>query len=459
MSLNIVILAAGQGKRMCSTLPKVLHRLAGKTLLEHVVEKAYQLHPTETPIVVYGHQGKMVRDTLTHLKVKWVEQREQWGTGHALSQALPFLSDANEKNRVLILYGDVPLISVRTLQHFLAATPANALGIITAKMANPSGLGRIIRNAKNEIIDIIEESDADPIQKMIPEINSGIYLVPVHLLKKWLPHLEKNNAQQEYYLPTIVRMAVQESSVIHGEYTTCHEEIAGVNDRAQLSALERYYQRTLAENIMRQGVTLYDPLRLDIRGELTVGQDVVMDINVIIEGKVKIGNHCVIGANTVLRNVTLGDYAEIKSHSVIDGADIANHTVIGPFARIRPDTIIGAHAHIGNFVEIKKSRIQDYTKINHLSYIGDSEIGKRVNIGAGTITCNYDGVKKHRTIIGDDVFIGSDSQLVAPVEIGEGATIGAGSTITRNAPPNQLTLSRTQQRNIENWKKPEGGEN
>lgn len=449
MSLSIVILAAGQGKRMNSALPKVLHRLAGKTLLEHVVESSAAISST-SPFVVYGHNGNIVRTKLPHLNVTWVEQEKQLGTGHAVLQALPHVSASD---RVLILCGDVPLITAETLQQFINHTPEDALGIITAHLPQPAGLGRILRDNQNKIIRVVEEKDATTAEQALNEINAGIYLVPAHLLQKWLPHLKNDNAQKEFYLTDIIRLAVKENIPIYSQEPAQYEEVLGINDCMQLAYAERVYQRRYADKLMRQGVTLYDPNRFDVRGELTAGQDVVIDVNVIMEGQVHIGHHCIIGANTVLRNVTLADHVEIKENCVIDGAEIAEHCVIGPFARIRPGTQVASHVQIGNFIEIKNSYIDSHSKAHHVSYIGDSELGKRVNIGAGTITCNYDGANKHKTIIGDDAFIGSNSSLVAPVTIGAGATIGASSTITKDAPAQQLTICRAPQRSIANWQR------
>jgi bifunctional UDP-N-acetylglucosamine pyrophosphorylase/glucosamine-1-phosphate N-acetyltransferase len=451
MALSIVILAAGQGKRMYSQLPKVLHRLGGKALLEHVAHTAEKLSPTQAPIVIYGHQGETVRHHLSGLNVTWVEQTAQLGTGHALLQALPHIPD---DNRVLCLYGDVPLISLDTLQHFIKTIPDHALGIITAQLSQPKGLGRMIRDDKNQIINIIEDKDLTDEQRHINEINSGIYLFPAHFLQKALTNIENNNAQKEYYLTDTIHIATQNNIAIHSIQPTSTDEILGINDKVQLAYLERAYQRQLAEKMMRQGVTVLDPNRLDIRGELIVGQDVLIDTNVIIEGHVRIGDHCIIGPNTILRNTIIKDHVEIKANSVIDGAEIASHCIIGPFARIRPGTLLASHSHIGNFVEIKNSEIGEGSKVNHLSYIGDSTVGIKVNIGAGTITCNYDGINKSRTFIGDGAFIGSNSSLVAPLSIGEHATIGAGSIITKDAPAKQLTLCRAQQRSIENWRRP-----
>src|SRR5579883_1227377 len=444
MALSIVILAAGQGKRMQSALPKVLHRLGGKPLLEHVVNTARGI-ASEPPIVIYGHQGETLRHALADLNVTWVEQKEQLGTGHALQQALPHIPN---ENPVLVLYGDVPLTQIATLKDFIAKTPKNALGLITVNLANPTGFGRIIRDAKQNIINIIEE-------KQLTEINSGIYFFPENFLQKNLSRLQNNNAQQEYYLTDVINMAVKDNISIHGFQHHSENELAGVNDRAQLAMLERAYQIQQAEKLMKQGVTILDPNRFDVRGELIAGKDVTIDINVIFEGRVVIGNNCTIGPNTVIRNTVIGDGVEIRANSVIDGAEIAADCIIGPFARLRPGTILASKSHIGNFVEIKNSVIGEASKVNHLSYIGDSDVGKRVNIGAGTITCNYDGVNKHKTIIGDDAFIGTNTALVAPIKVGEGAYIATSSTITRDAPAHQLTVCRArEQRSIPNWKKP-----
>ncbi|EKD54545.1 MAG: hypothetical protein ACD_60C00071G0003 [uncultured bacterium] len=452
MVLCPVILAAGLGKRMHSQSPKVLHCIGGKPLLEHIVLTASQLGSPHQPIVIYGHQGAALRRHLAHLSVTWVEQREQLGTGHALLHALPHLPD---NSHVLVLYGDVPLITARTLQHLIQQTKENALGIITARLRDPAGLGRIVRDDKNKIISIIEEKDLLQTQKTMNEINSGIYLIPEKYLREWLPKLHNDNAQHEFYLTDLISIAVQNNISIHSIEPFDEEEILGVNNRQQLSTLERFYQKQGAEKLMLQGTTLLDPERFDLRGEAHIGQDVVIDINVILEGNVTIGHGCVIGPHTVLRNAVIGDHVEIKAYSIIDGAEIANHCVIGPFARLRPGTVLSENAHVGNFVEVKNSMIGTATKINHLSYIGDSEIGKQVNIGAGTITCNYDGVNKHKTVIADHAFIGSNTALVAPVTIGEAATIGAGSTITNDAPAKQLTLGRAKQLTILHWQRPE----
>ena len=451
MSIQVVVLAAGQGKRMHSALPKVLHTIAGRTLLEHVLATAASLSTEAVPIIVYGHEGEVLQRALSHHPVQWAEQKEQLGTAHALQQALPLINDADD---VLILYGDVPLISTETLQQLIASTPADSMSILTAELSNPFGYGRIKRDEQQKITGIVEEKDASLAEKHITEVNSGIYLVPAALLKKWLPMLKNNNAQKEFYLTDIIDLAVKENIPVHNVKLMASEEILGVNDRVQLAQLERHYQRRVAERLLRQGVTIMDPARIDVRGVLQVGKDVTIDVNVLFEGRVEMGDGCHIGPNVILRNTILAERVEVKANSLIDGAEIAEDCVIGPFARIRPGTVLASHAHIGNFVEVKNSQVGSHSKINHLSYVGDSEVGERVNIGAGTITCNYDGVNKHKTIIGDDAFIGSGTELVAPVAIGEGATIGAGSTITHDAPAEKLTIARVQQRTIEEWERP-----
>jgi len=451
MSTRIVILAAGQGKRMYSDLPKVLHPLAGKPLLEHVIHTALTLAPAVQPLVIYGHEGEQVQKALGHWNVKWIAQKQQLGTGHALQQALPHLADDEQ---VLVLYGDVPLISHETLKKFIQETPAEALGLMTAYLPDPTGYGRILRDEDKNLRAIIEERDADDYLRGIKEVNTGIYYVSASHLKKWLPLLSKHNAQGEYYLTDIIPMALAENINICTIQPSCIEEILGVNDRQQLNTLERYYQENLALKLMRQGVTLYDPKRLDVRGELLVGRDVIIDVNVVMEGRVEIGDYCVIGPHVYLRNAQIGKAVEIRAHSMIDGADIADGCVVGPFARLRPGTVLAPQAHIGNFVEIKNSFIGEASKASHLTYIGDAEVGKRVNIGAGTITCNYDGVNKNKTIIGDGASVGAGTQLVAPVTVGVGAYIGAGSTITKDAPAQQLTLARSKQLTLEGWRSP-----
>lgn len=451
MILNVIILAAGQGKRMASKLPKVLHRLGGVTLLERVVKTAQQLSP-DSIFVVYGNGGAHVREHLTHLPVKWVEQKEQLGTGHAVMQALPF---CNPNAKILVLYGDVPLISVATLQQLLKTTPSNGLGLIVTHVENPTGFGRIIRNAKQEIIRIVEHRDASDEERLIQEINTGILTSTVENFKQWLPALKNSNQQHEYYLTDTIAMAVKEHCPINGVPARSHQEVAGVNNGFELAILERYYQEHHAQQLALTGVRIMDYRRLDIRcEELTIGQDTVLDVNVILEGRVKIGSHCSIGPNVILHNVTLGDHVTILANSVIEDSEIADHCEIGPFARLRPGTHLEKSAKVGNFVEIKKSLIGENSKVNHLSYIGDATLGKYVNIGAGTITCNYDGANKWPTIIGDHVFIGSNNSLVAPVTLEDYSTTGAGSTITKTVPAHELSISRAPQKNIANWQRP-----
>jgi len=448
MAIQVVILAAGQGKRMHSRLPKVLHTLAGKPLLTHVIDTAQKISTDTTPIIIYGHEGEQVKGHFAQHKLTFVEQAEQAGTGHALQQALPHL---NATDRVLVLYGDVPLIAAETLQSLIRQTPEQGVGIVTAYLKDPAGYGRILRDSADEVLGIVEEKDASDKERRISEVNSGIYLVPADRLIEWLPKLTNKNIQNEFYLTDIIPKAVAEDLPIVTVQPTHKDEIRGVNDRVQLAHLERFYQRRAAYEFMRKGVTIMDAERFDVRGDIQLGRDVVIDINVILEGNVTIGDECRIGPNTVIRNSVLGKRIEVRANSLLDGATVADDCTIGPFARIRPDTELASAVHIGNFVEVKKSRIGTGSKVNHLTYIGDSEIGKRVNIGAGTITCNYDGVAKYQTTIGDDAFIGSCTQLVAPVTVGEGATIGAGSTITQDAPPHQLTLTRKEQRTISGW--------
>lgn len=453
MSVQVVILAAGVGSRMHSALPKVLHHLGGKPLLQHVIETAIQVSPDCQPIIVYGHQGTKLQTELGHFPVIWVEQKEQLGTAHAVLQALPQIKS---NHQILILYGDVPLISANTLQKLMRQTPQEAVGLLTAFLADPSGYGRIKRDEQGKVQGIVEEKDSTEVERSIREINPGIYFLSATHLQKWLVKIQANNAQGEYYLTDIIMLAKQEQIPIYTHSPENCEEAFGINDCAQLAILERYYQLQTAKRLLKQGVTLLDPNRFDIRGEAIIGRDVIIDVNVVMEGRVVIGDGCLIGANTFLKNVVLGKQVEVKANSVIDGAEIAEDCIIGPFARIRPGTVLSAGAHVGNFVEVKNSWIGEGSKINHLSYVGDSEIGKRVNIGAGTITCNYDGMNKHKTIIGDDTHIGSDTQLVAPVTVGAGATIGAGSTITKDVPPNKLTLThRIEQRIIKDWQRPD----
>lgn len=450
MSLNIVILAAGQGKRMRSRLPKVLHKLAGKPLLEHVVDTAQTLNPKNI-FIVYGHGGDQVREQLKHLSVDWIEQPQQLGTGHAVAQAIPHIDD---NSHVLVLVGDAPLITSATLQELIKQTSANSVGMVTATMPNPTGLGRIVRDTSNNVIAIVEEKDATAAQKQIQEINSGIIMAPTNKLKTWLANLKNNNQQNEYYLTDIMTMAVSDNVAITAVNAATPEEVQGINDRMQLLQLERYYQHQQAKQLMINGVTIIDPQRLDIRGKLDCATDVTIDINVIIEGNVTIGTGSYIGPNAILRDTHIGENVSIKSNCVIEEANIANDCTIGPFARIRPGTVLANEVHIGNFVEVKNSHIATKSKINHLSYVGDANVGQGVNIGAGTITCNYDGANKHQTVIEDDVFIGSNTSLIAPITVGKGATIGAGSILNKSVPADALTFNRAEARTISSWKRP-----
>ena len=454
MAIQVVILAAGKGKRMCSSLPKVLHLLAGKALIQHVIDTANRITADRTPIIVYGHQGDELRQALQQEKLTWVAQHEQLGTAHAVQQTLPHLKD---DDYILILYGDVPLIHQRTLEDLIKKTNElrSPLGLVSTTVNNPQGYGRIKRDAQGEIIAIVEDKDATPADRAVCEINPGIYLVQAKRLKAWLPKIQNNNGQREFYLTDIVALAQREKISIPSVTPAANEEVLGVNDKLQLAHLERFYQLEQAKRWLSAGVTLQDPARFDVRGDVSIGQESVIDINVICEGNVSIGKHCHIGPHVILKDTVLADHVVIKSHSVIEGATIGEGSVIGPFARIRPETILAQAVHIGNFVEIKKSHIEQGSKVNHLSYIGDATVGRSVNIGAGTITCNYDGAHKHQTIIKDHVFIGSDTQLIAPVTVGENATIAAGSTIIHDVPAHGLTLTqKIEQRTIKSWQRP-----
>lgn len=450
MKLSIIILAAGLGKRMYSDLPKVLHKLADKPLIRHVLDTALVLRPDSIHIV-YGHKGEQVREAIANSNINWVEQAQQLGTGHAVAQAMPNIAD---DAMVLVLCGDVPLISSATLQGLCSQADANNLGVLTVELDNPQGYGRIVRNALGLVERIVEEKDADISIKKIKEVNTGIFIVPAVHLRRWLASLKNDNAQGEYYLTDIIALAVLENLPIHSTSSREVYEVLGVNNRLHLATLERYYQSQQVNRLMLAGVTVRDPARLDIRGTVQAGHDVSIDVNVIFEGEITLGNGVKIGPHSVIRNAQIGDDVEILSHCVIENVVIGTGCRIGPFARLRPDTVLAEQVHIGNFVEVKKSTVAQGSKINHLSYVGDSEVGSNVNIGAGTITCNYDGANKHKTIIGDRAFIGSDTQLVAPVTVGTGATIGAGSTITRDTKSDALTLSRTPQKTISGWQRP-----
>ncbi len=451
MNIKTIILAAGQGTRMRSALPKVLHKIAGKALLQHVYDTCRQLENNAVNIV-YGHGAEMVLKELQTLQANWIEQAEQLGTGHAVQHCIDYIDD---DDKVLILYGDVPLLQLEIMNALLQKVSERTLALLTVQLANPQGYGRIVRGADGQVNRIVEEKDATDDIKQINEVNTGIMAVNGKRLKQWLAQLQNNNAQQEYYLTDVIEMAVEDGVSVSTVAAGSIDDVLGINDRVQLSHLERVFQQRQAEQLMRQGVTLYDPNRFDLRGRIEqIGSDVEIDINVILEGEIRIGNNVKIGANTIIRNATIEDDVEILPNCVIENARVGGASRIGPFARLRPETALGRNVHIGNFVEIKKSTVADSSKINHLSYVGDADVGSKVNIGAGTITCNYDGVNKFRTVIGDGAFIGSNTQLVAPVTVGDNATIGAGSTITKDAPAEQLTLARNRQTTVKGWHRP-----
>ena len=450
MSLSIVILAAGQGTRMRSDMPKVLHRLAGRTLLEHVYNAASALKHRDI-LIVYGYGGEQIRTQLEHLPVTWIKQAKQLGTGHAVEQAMPEIPD---NDLVMILNGDVPMITSATLKQLVDAARETGFGLLTATIDDPAGYGRIIRNKKGRVVRVVEEKDANGDEKSIPEINTGMMVLDVKSLKRWVNVLDNKNAKKEFYLTDIIEMAVKEGVGINTIEPGSAMEIKGVNNRGQLAEIERYYQFIQAHQLMRKGVTIMDPSRFDLRGDLEIREDTLIDINVLLEGRLKIGRNVSIGANCCIKNTIIADNVEILPNCVIENAIIGSGCRIGPFSRIRPGTELDENVHIGNFVEIKKSLIGKGTKINHLSYVGDSEVGRDVNIGAGAITCNYDGANKHKTVIEDNVFIGSDTQLIAPVKVGSGATIAAGTTITRDVKKGVLAISRVEQKSIKNWKRP-----
>lgn len=449
MALTTIILAAGKGTRMRSKLPKVLHPVANKPMVQHVIDNALSLGATSTNLV-YGHGGELLQERLAHNEVNWVLQAEQLGTGHAVAQAKDNIAD---DDTALILYGDVPLTKKSTLEALLAVTPKKGLSILTVDLDDPSGYGRIERQ-EGRIIGIVEEKDANDNQRNITEINSGIMAVNGGLLRDWLGRLSNNNAQGEYYLTDIVAMAHKDGVEITSAQPTDLMEVEGANNRIQLAALERAYQLWQAEDLMTNGASLADPARIDVRGEVTTGQDVEIDVNVVFEGKVTLGDDVIIGPNCVLKDCEIGDGVEIKANSIVEDAKVAAKCTLGPFARLRPGAIMEEDSHVGNFVEMKKTRLGKGSKANHLTYLGDTQVGEKVNIGAGTITCNYDGVNKSQTIIGDNAFIGSNSSLVAPVEIGALATVGAGSVVTMNVESEQLAVSRAKQRNISGWQRP-----
>lgn len=450
-TLNIVILAAGKGTRMHSDTPKVLHPIGHQAILGHVIDCAKKLNPSKL-IVVYGFGGEQVKASFADEAIIWVEQAEQKGTGHAVQQALPHL-DSN--GQTLILLGDVPLIDTNKCQ-MLVDKAQDALVLMSFIKDDPTGYGRIVRNAQDQIVAIVEHKDATEVQRQIQEVNTGIMAMPNQNLKTWLSKLDNNNAQGEYYLTDIIGFAVNDGISVEAEITVDEWSVTGINSKMDLAQIERVYQHRLAQQLLQQGVTLKDPNRIDIRGHLTCGRDVVIDVNCVFEGTVHLGDKVKIAPNCVIKDAHIEAGVEIAAFTHIDQANIGSKSKIGPFARLRPGTSLATETHVGNFVELKNAQVDVGSKINHLSYVGDSTVGKNVNIGAGTITCNYDGANKFRTVIEDDVFVGSDTQLIAPVTIGKGATIAAGSTITKNAPADALTLCRAkEQKSIAGWKRPQ----
>ncbi|MBS1208075.1 MAG: UDP-N-acetylglucosamine diphosphorylase/glucosamine-phosphate N-acetyltransferase [Proteobacteria bacterium] len=450
LTMQITILAAGQGKRMNSRLPKVLQPIAGRAMLDHVLTASRTLGP-QALCVVYGHGGEQVRAALDAPDIVWAEQAQQLGTGHAVQQAMPRLSD---EGAVLVLYGDVPLIRAQTLHDLVAAAGNSRVALLTVNLANPKGYGRIVRDANARIVSIVEEKDASTEIRAIREVNTGILCAPAALLRGWLGRLENNNAQGEFYLTDVIAMAVADGIEVVGQQPLHEWEVLGVNNKAQLAELERIHQRNQADALLEAGVTLLDPARIDIRGELVCGRDVEIDVGCVFEGRVELGDGVKIGAHCVLKNVKIGADTRVAPFCHFDDAEIGVAGVLGPYARLRPGTLLAEDVHIGNFVEVKNSQIAAHSKANHLAYVGDATVGSRVNIGAGAITCNYDGANKHRTVIEDDVFIGSDTQLVAPVRVGKGATLGAGTTLTQDAPADSLTISRARQISLSGWSRP-----
>lgn len=447
--MSVVILAAGKGSRMYSDIPKVLHLLAGKPLVTHVIDSVRQLDIRQI-YLVYGHGGDLLQQCLADVPLHWVHQAQQCGTGHAVLQAAPFFTD---DERVLIVYGDVPLISPVTLRQLSAACPAGGLALLTAYVDDATGYGRILRQ-HDRVVGIVEHKDASEVQRKISEINAAVMVAYGADLKQWLAQLTNDNSQGEYYITDIVALAHQQGREIVAVQPQRLNEVEGINNRQQLAHLERIYQAEQAQRLLLAGVTLHDPARFDLRGELQAGRDVEIDINVLLAGKVTLGNRVKIGAGCVIKNCQIGDDCEISPYTVMEDASLAAGCTVGPFARFRPGTQLAEAAHVGNFVEMKKASLGKGSKAGHLSYLGDAEIGDHVNIGAGTITCNYDGANKHKTRIADDVSVGADTQLVAPVSVGTGATIGAGTTVTRDIAPQELVISRVPQHHIQGWQRP-----
>jgi bifunctional UDP-N-acetylglucosamine pyrophosphorylase / glucosamine-1-phosphate N-acetyltransferase len=448
--LSVVILAAGEGKRMKSALPKVLQPLAGQPLLQRVIRTARALDPTAV-YVVYGHGGEQVREALQAEPVSWVLQGERLGTGHAVLQAMPQIAD---RDLVLVLYGDVPLIRAATLRELAALTSKNALALLTVKLDNPEGYGRILRNSRGRVSAIVEQQDANRRQLAIHECNTGVLACEAGPLRRWLAKLKPRNSQREYYLTDVIALAVREKAAVKTLRVPEATEVLGVNDKAQLARLEGALRGQVAGELMRSGVMLADPARLDVRGTLEHGTDVFIDVNVVIEGAVRLGDRVRVGPGCVIRDSSIGADTEVLAHCIVDGAIIGPRCRIGPFARLRPAASLAAEVHIGNFVEVKNSQLGESSKANHLAYIGDAQLGARVNIGAGTIVANYDGANKHRSVVGDDVHTGSNSVLVAPIAVGAGATIGAGSTVSHSVPPGKLTVARARQSTVDDWQRP-----
>jgi len=451
MPLSVVILAAGQGKRMASDLPKVLQPLAGRPLLAHVVETARSLKPDAIHIV-HGHGDERVRAAIAGADIRWALQAEQKGTGHAVVQAMPGIPD---DHTVLVLYGDVPLIRAATLADLMARAGPHSLALLSARLDDPAGYGRVIRDTAGRVARIVEHKDANYKERAVPEINTGVLAAPAARLRGWLGALKADNVQGEYYLTDCIGAAARDGCAVEAVIVESAAEVLGVNDKLQLAEVEATHRRNRAADLMRAGVTIVDPARVDIRGDVSVGRDVLLDVNVILSGKVKLGDGVHIGPNCLVRDCEIGAGTVINANCVLESSVIGANCAIGPFARLRPGNRLADGVHIGNFVEVKNSEIGAGSKANHLSYVGDTTIGSRVNVGAGTVTCNYDGVNKHRTSIGDGAFIGSGTMLVAPVSVGEEATIGAGSTITKPAPAGKLTVERSRQQTIEDWKRPE----
>lgn len=451
-AINIVILAAGQGKRMNSALPKVLHKISTKPMLQRVIETATLLKPSKL-VVVYGHGGEQVQDAMNQVfgagVITWAHQDRQLGTGHALKCALPYL---DQSGLTLVLYGDVPLINVATLEQMLAKYQQN-LVVLTDKVDQPHGYGRIVRDANGKIVRVVEEKDATPAERLINEINTGFYLLPNQYLPQWLDSLSNNNSQGEYYLTDVVELADKQNIAIDYVLAAQSYEVLGVNNKLQLEQLERFYQIIQANKLLEAGITLYDKQRIDVRGSLTAGSDCSIDVNCIFDGAVILGNNVQIGAGCHLKNVTIANNVTIKAYSILEDAVVADGVQIGPYARLRPGSNLAENSHVGNFVEIKNSSVGIGSKVNHLTYIGDAQIGNQVNVGAGSVTCNYDGKNKFKTIIGDNVFVGSGTMMVAPVTINNGSLIGAGSVITNDTPANELTVARAKQVTVDGWLK------